>query len=44
MRAEQKTKKVANKKVATDTEQKQVKKTPKRINGSSERNGEKSTE
>lgn len=44
MRADQKTKKVANKKVATETQQKQVKKTPKRINGSGDNNGEKSTE
>lgn len=33
MRAEQKTKKVANKKVALDTKKKEVKKAPKRING-----------
>lgn len=32
MRTEQKSKKVANKKVIAETKQKQVKKTPKRIN------------
>jgi hypothetical protein len=43
LRAEQKTKKVANKKVVADTKQKLVKKAPKRINGNAD-DREKTTE